>query len=77
MAKPVKLDDDLVSEAAGLGSEDMGEPPAPDESEDGGKADFMRMCAAIRDGDDEAAWAAYQACAGMGADDAGDPLDMG
>lgn len=73
----MKLDESLVSDAAALGSEDMGEMPEPDESEDGGKADFLRMCKAIRAGKDAEAWEAYRACAGMdmGDEPATEPLD--
>ena len=60
------MDDDLISEAAGLDYEDDGSADAPeDESEDGGKADFMRMAKAIKAGDLETAWEAYQACRDM------------
>lgn len=58
------MDDDLISEAAGLDYEDDGSGDA-DESEDGGKADFMRMAKAIKAGDFETAWEAYQACRDM------------
>jgi hypothetical protein len=54
---------DLVKEAAGLPSEDEGEE-YEDETEDGGKAEFMRMAKAIKAGDFEEAWTAYKACTG-------------
>ncbi len=56
----------LVEKAAALDDSDLGMPEAeseaPDESEDGGKADFLRMCKAIKAGDFDAAWEAYEAC---------------
>lgn len=57
---------------AAAADEEMGMEPAPPKrggmpEDDFGpdaehKAAFMEMCAAIREGDDEAAWAAYQEC---------------
>jgi hypothetical protein len=58
------MDEELVDAAAGLDL-DGDEPAGPDESEDGGKADFVRMCKAIQAGKFEEAWGHYQACAGM------------
>jgi hypothetical protein len=56
----------LVQRAAGMGDA-MGEEPMDDDAavdDDAMKEEFMAMAAAIREGDDEAAWEAYKACAG-------------
>lgn len=59
------MDDDLISEAAGLDYEGDGDEAPEDETEDGGKAEFMRMAKAIKAGDFDSAWKAYQACRDM------------
>jgi hypothetical protein len=65
--------DDLISEAAALDDDGGDDDEMLDESEDGGKADFVRMCKAIEAGDYDAAWEAYQACRDGGA--APPPID--
>jgi hypothetical protein len=69
-SKPKKgrgLADELMSDAAGSMSDDE-ETEEGAEYEPGSehKAAFLDMCAAIRDGDDDAAWKAYQACQELG-----------
>lgn len=69
MALPKPDDDmgDLVKRAAGMGGtyggDDEEESAAPTE-DDAMKEEFLEMCRAIREGDDEAAYEAWQACKG-------------
>lgn len=60
-----KLADDLVKRAALGDDEELDESDEADKPMDlegDHKSAFMRMAAAIRDGDDDAAWSAYQDC---------------
>lgn len=61
----------LDAAVKGMGDEPMPEPAPMGEGEDYGpdaehKAAFLEMCEAIRAGDDEAAWEAYQTCKELG-----------
>jgi hypothetical protein len=56
----------LDAAAGGMGEDPMS-PAMPSEEDEYSpdaehKAAFLDMCRAIREGDDEAAWAAYQEC---------------
>jgi hypothetical protein len=60
----------LAKSAAAMGTGKSREPSGGDLGELGAELDegtdeksmFLQMCQAIRDGDDEAAWEAWQAC---------------
>lgn len=57
--------EDLVARAASIGESSEAEGEMPEaEDEDPMKEEFLEMARAIREGDDEAAWEAYQACRG-------------
>lgn len=63
--KPSDGMDDLVARAASVGESYEAEGDMPEEEdEEPMKEAFLEMAQAIRDGDDEAAWAAYKECAG-------------
>jgi hypothetical protein len=55
--------DDLVARAASVGESYEAEDDMA-EDEEPMKEEFLEMCRAIREGDDEAAWEAYKACTG-------------